>query len=351
MAEVKSTDRLREIRETVNKKRKKSVLLFGNDSSLKLKEIKLGVPPLDDMLGGGLARGRFYLVIGRYAVGKTYLTQLAIKAAQAANLTAAYIDAEKSYNEEWFSKVGINTAHLLVAQPGRGEDAFDIVLDLAREGVDLIVVDSLAAMVPTAEAEEDMEKIVVGGQARLINAGCRRLLDANTRSVILFTNQTRQSIGGQRLGAGETLPGGVGQQYWAWGIIRVTREGWITEKSPRKGEDQRRVGYNMGFRTEKNKQAPPFQHCAIPFYFKSGHLELTAGLVDVAVDLGLLKGRPPHYEFGDQKFFGRAKLIAWLDENEKVKAHLWDAVREALEGTTPAGAAADGDDETATETD
>lgn len=348
-AKAQPVDRVREVREEVNKKMKETSLLFGSDPVLKLKAIPLGVTPLDDMLGGGLARGRFYLVVGRHAVGKTYFTQLAIKAVQQQGGVAAYIDAERCYNEEWFRKVGIDTDNLLVSQPGTGEKAFDVVLALARARVDLIVVDSLAAMVPTAEAEEGMDKIVVGGQARLINGGCRRLLDANTHSVVLFTNQTRVAIGGQRLGAGETFPGGVGQLFWAWGIVRVTREGWITEKSPKKGQDQQRVGFNMGFRTDKNKQAPPFQSCVIPFYFRTGHLELTAGLVDVAVDLSLIGGKPPHYEFEDQKFFGRARLIAWLDENEKVKTRLWAAVHDALEGTSASGAAADGVDQATSE--
>lgn len=310
----------------INKSLKATILRMGNDPDLRLQLVPTGIPPLDDVLGGGIPRGRFCLVVGNFSTGKTFFCQRVIKTAQDAGLTTAFIDAERAFNPEWFEATGVDLARLTVATPLTGEQAFDVLHILVEKGIDLIVLDSIASVVPASEIEEGMDKQAVGAQARLVNHGLRKLFSINSNSAVLLTNQVRESIGGFRMGAPESHPGGKGQDFWAWLTFKMRRKGWITEK--RKGEEQVRVGFNMVFSITKSKQCAPYQEVEVPFYF-TGTLDLISALVDTAIERGIIAQKAANYTWGEEKFYGRKKFLAYLEENTDVKDRLWEEVRNA----------------------
>lgn len=308
----------------INRSLKANILKMGNDPDLRLQLVPTGITPLDEVLGGGIPRGRFCLVVGNFSTGKTFFCQRAIKTAQDAGLTTAYIDTERAFNPEWFAATGVDLARLPVATPLTGEQAFDILHILVEKEFDLVVVDSLAAMVPMSEIEEGMEKQAVGAQARLINRGLRKLFSINSNSAVMLTNQVRSPIGSVYLT--ETHPGGKGQDFWAWLTIKMRRKGWIMES--KKGADTVRVGFNMVFAITKSKQCAPYQEVEVPFYF-TGKLDLLSALLDTAIERGIIDQRAASYTWGDEKFHGRKKVLAYLEENNDAVAVLQKEVRDA----------------------
>jgi len=310
----------------VNKALKANILRLGDDPDLRLQLVPTGIPPLDDVLGGGIPRGRFCLIVGNFSTGKTFFCQRVIKTAQDAGLTTAFIDAERAFNPEWFAATGVDLSRLTVATPLTGEQAFDVLHILVEKGIDLIVLDSIASVVPAAEIEEGMEKASVGAQARLVNHGLRKLFSINSNSAVLLTNQVRESIGGLRFGAPESHPGGKGQDFWAWLTFKMRRKGWIMES--KKGEDTVRVGFNMVFSITKSKQCSPYQEVEVPFYF-TGQLDLISALLDTAIERGVFTQVSASYTWGDKKFHGRKKVLAYLEENSDAADALQQEVRDA----------------------
>lgn len=310
----------------VNKAMKYTVMRAGNDPDLALQLVPTGIVPLDEVLGGGIPRGRYCLVIGNSSTGKTLFCQRVIRSAQEAGLMAAYVDTERAFNPEWFAASGVDLLKLPVASPVTGEDAFDILHKLVEMGVDLVVVDSLAAMVPAAEAEEAMSHATVGLQARLISQGLRKLFAANKDSAILMTNQVRPDISGARWGSPETVPGGKAQEYWAWLTFKTRRRGWIMDRQEAK--DQKRIGFNMVFEITKSKQCAPYQNVEVPFLF-TGKLDVLQTVVDLAIERGVIEQKGSFYTYGGEKFQGRQKLIERLSEAEGSERALWEEVRNA----------------------
>lgn len=308
----------------VNKSLKANILKLGNDPDLRMQIVPTGIPPLDEVLGGGIPRGRFCLIVGNFSTGKTFFCQRVIKTAQDAGLTTAFIDTERAFNPDWFMATGVDLARLPVATPTTGEQAFDVLHTLVEKGIDLVVVDSLASMVPAAEIDEGMEKASVGAQARLINHGLRKLFSINTNSTVLLTNQVRENIGGIRLGAPESHPGGKGQDFWAWMIFRMKRKGWIMEQ---KGKSQVRTGFNMVFSITKSKQCSPYQEIEVPFHF-SGKLDLLAVKIDAAIECGLIEQKGASYRYGEEKWFGRQKMVDWFTENPSEEEKLWETIKQ-----------------------
>ncbi len=290
-------------------------LRWGSDDGLLLRLLPLGIPQLDRILGGGFAFNRITLIVGEYSAGKTVVAMQALAAAQRLDIPAVYIDVERTWESEWARALGVDPDNVLVSQPRTGEAAFDVCKALVRqEPAGVIVVDSLAAMTAADEIEDGktFDDKYIGNQARLINRGLRTLVSENTGWAIVVVNQTRTSIGGY--GDPTVLPGGKGQGFYAWQLLKVRRKAasWITEDGKAKGT---RLGFTMVIRLEKNKQGAPFQECELPFYF-TGQFDELAGVIGVAVDLGLL-GEPPRYTFEDQKWYGRPKMLdAFRDDDE-----------------------------------
>jgi recombination protein RecA len=310
----------------VNKSMKQTVMRIGNDPDLALQLVPTSIGPLDEVLGGGIPRGRYCLVIGNFSTGKTFFCQRTIRAAQARGMSTAYIDTERAYNPDWFATSGVDVTRLPVASPTTGEDAFDVLHKLVELGVDLVVVDSLAAMVPATEVEEGMSHATVGLQARLISQGLRKLFAVNKNSVVLLTNQIRPDISGARWGSPETVPGGKAQEYWAWLTFKMRRRGWIMNH--KEAKDQRRVGFNMVFEITKSKQCAPYQNIEVPFFF-TGKLDVLQTVVDSAIERKVIEQKGASYAYKEQKFVGRQKLIDYLTETEGAEDALWQEVQDA----------------------
>jgi len=309
----------------VNKSLKSTIVRMGDDPDLRLQLVPTGIEPLDEVLGGGIPRGRYCLVVGNFSTGKTYFCQRVIRAAQDRGLTTAFVDIERTFNPDWFATTGIDLKRMPVATPTTGEEAFDVLHKLVEAGIDLVVVDSLASMVPAAEADEGMDKVSVGAQARLINHGLRKLFTVNKNSAVLLTNQVRESIGGFHLGSPESHPGGKGQDFWAWLIFKTRRRGWIMEGE---GKNQRRVGFNMIFEITKSKQCQPYQAVEVPFRF-TGRLDVLQTIVDIAIERGVITQRGAFYTYEGDKFQGRQKLIDHLAALEGAEQALWEAAKNA----------------------
>lgn len=294
-------------------------LLWGSNDEFKLKWLQTGIPAFDRALGGGLPFNRMALVIGEFSAGKTTFVHLVIKAAQALGLSVAYVDAERAWNPDWATALGVDVSKMLLVQPVTGEKAFDAALALVKRRVGVLVIDSLAALTPDAMlANEDegelFEGKFMGRAAQLNNRGIQALINENKGSLIVVINQLRESIG-VTYGNPEQIPGGKAQRFYNSQTIRVRRGAWIEEGT---GNDKKRVGYKMRIKLEKNKVGRPYEEGEAAFYF-TGEFDEVASLVDQAIELDLITGKPPHYqipwaniETGEltvRKFYGRARLL------------------------------------------
>lgn len=288
-------------------------LALGNSPSLVNYFIKTGVPRFDMLLGGGVPRGKFTLLAGPYGAGKTFLTQVMIGNLQKAGGVAALIDAERSYAVDWCQKSGVDTNKLIVSQPTSGEKAWDTVLYLAKEGVDLIVLDSIAALTPEEEIEKGMEEFTIGAQARMVNRGLRKLIQMFTTQAhdlgpeknpaFVAINQVRAGIGGPI--TFESYPGGKGQQSFAAIIVRMHRGPWHTE-----GKE---IGFEIVCKTEKNKLTKPFETCNLPFRF-TGEVDALYGLIDVALNLGVIQQKGSFFIWNGKQTQGKLSLLKYITE-------------------------------------
>lgn len=310
---------LEEIRKRL--KQRKLPVVFGDDPGLVIKRLKFGVPQLDAILGGGMAYGRVGLIIGGFGAGKTFLCQMAIKAAQSEGLSTAFIDVEHSFDPTWFRTTGVDISKLLVSQAPLAEDALDLLVSLCEEEIDLVILDSVASMLPRAEMEEDVGKSFIALQARLLNRGLRKLVKVNKRSVVLMTNQMRSSMARFVQYA---LPGGVGQQFFASYILRV-------ERGPKILEEKKLVGYHMRLKTEKNKLFKSFEQCTVPFTFGEGFTDSVSGLIQLGIDYELIGKSGIWLSYADEKFMGRRRFAVRLREDEALQEELRKSVEKMME--------------------
>lgn len=289
--------------------------------------ISTGSIALDIALGiGGVPRGRIVEIYGPEASGKTSISLSIIAQAQKAGGSAAFIDAEHALDPIWADKLGVNLDELLVSQPDTGEQALEIVETLVRSGaLDVIVIDSVAALVPRAEIEGEMGDAMMGLQARLMSQALRKLTGAISRSktVVIFTNQLRQKIG-VMFGNPETTPGGLALKFYA--SIRLDSRKIETLK-----EGDEAIGARHRVRVVKNKVAPPFKVAEFDILSKGG-ISKAGGLVDVALDLEIISKSGAFYRYGEM-MLGQGKLAAIdsLSENQKlakeIEEKIWKEVK------------------------
>ncbi len=296
--------------------------VLGDNPSLFMGVIPSGVPGLDDILGhGGWRRGRMGMIIGDASMGKTLLTQWTIRAFQQQGLICGFIDPEKTYDEEWFAATGINTAELIVVRPTSTEEAFDLASAWAVADMDLIVMDSLAALEAKARAESSLEeKEFMGRDPFKIGEGLKHFTNANHRAFLMCTNQLRSKIG-VVYGSPDEIPGGRAQRFYSSYIIKVRRNGFI-EESP---SSKKRIGYKLGVETLKNKLAPPFQTCEIPFLY-TGVIDMVASVVDLAQDLEVITRKGSYYYWDNKGYLGLAKLKDYLIADPTALEQLHNAV-------------------------
>ncbi len=284
----------------------------------KVPVLPTGSLSLDLALGtGGYPRGRIVEVYGPESSGKTTLALHAIAEAQRAGGTAAFVDAEHALDVTYAEALGVDCAALLVSQPDCGEQALSMCdLLVASGGVDIIVIDSVAALVPRAEIEADMGEQQVGLQARLMSQAMRKLARAahQGESILFFLNQLRQKIG-VTFGSPETTTGGNALKFFASVRLDVRRIGGI-----KNGEDH--VGNRTRVKVVKNKLAPPFRQAEFDIIYGRG-VDSVADLLDLAVGAGLLEKSGAWYAHGGEKIGqGRDRARAWLDEHPELAASL-----------------------------
>ncbi|MBN1607313.1 MAG: recombinase RecA [Polyangiaceae bacterium] len=279
---------------------------------------------------GGYPRGRIVEVFGPESSGKTTLTLHAIASVQRQGGVAAFIDAEHALDVTYARKLGVKTEELLISQPDFGEQALEIADMLVRSGaVDLVVVDSVAALVPKAEIEGDMGDAHVGLQARLMSQALRKLTGTVARSqcMIFFTNQIRMKIG-VMFGNPETTPGGNALKFYASLRLDVRRIGALKEASPSDGKEMVVVGNRTRVKVVKNKLAPPFREVEFDILYGTG-ISRSGEVVDMAVDEGVVHKSGAWYSLdGERIGQGRDTVRRYLEEHADVMDRIERAILE-----------------------
>ncbi|MFN0063253.1 MAG: recombinase RecA [Myxococcaceae bacterium] len=298
--------------------------------------IPTGSISLDRALGiGGYPKGRIVEIFGHESSGKTTLTLHAVAQVQAAGGVAAFIDAEHALDVTYARRLGVRTEELLVSQPDTGEQALEIAEHLVRSGaLDLIVVDSVAALVPKAEIEGDMGDAHMGLQARLMSQALRKLTGAVSRSgtTIIFLNQLRMKIG-VVFGNPETTTGGHALKFYASVRLDLRRTGALKD-------GDKTIGVRTRVKVVKNKVAPPFQEAEFDLLYGVG-ISRAGEAVDLGCDAGLLEKNGNHYAFqGERIGQGRERAIQWFGEHPAELEALASRLKNASTAPVPLEAAA-----------
>lgn len=309
-----------------------SIMRFGEAAGkLDLSVISTGCLPLDLALGvGGVPRGRIVEIFGPEASGKTTLCLSIIAQAQKHGGVAAFIDAEHALDPLWAERIGVKLDDLLISQPDTGEQALEIAESLVRSGgIDVLVVDSVAALVPRAEIEGDMGDAVVGLQARLMSQALRKLTGviSKSKTVVIFTNQLRQKIG-VMFGNPETTTGGLALKFYS--SIRMDVRKIETLK-----DGDKSIGSRHRVKIVKNKTSTPFR--IAEFSVMNNGISREEGVLDVAVEMDMITKSGAFYRYNDN-LIGQGKVAAvdWLKEHsEEANKIVTDIKRKAKEGGMP----------------
>jgi recombination protein RecA len=318
---------------------KGSIMRMGADTPrVRIGSIPTGAINLDAAIGiGGVPRGRITEIYGPESSGKTTLTLHLAANVQRMGGVAAYVDAEHALDIEYAKKLGVNVEDLLVSQPDTGEQALEIVEILVRSGaVDLVVIDSVAALVPKAEIEGEMGDSHVGLQARLMSQALRKLAGAINRSncAVVFINQLREKIG-VMFGNPETTTGGKALKFYASLRLDIRRIGPVKDK-------EAVVGNHVRVKVVKNKVAPPFRQAEFDVMFDEG-ISHTSLLVDLASEANIIQKSGAWYSYGDQRIGqGRENAKLFLRDNPPLMAEVENKVKELLGMHAGVGAGAGG---------
>ena len=291
-----------------------SIMRMGEDTIVKIEGIPTGSISLDAALGiGGIPQGRITEVYGPESSGKTTLTLHIIAEAQKSGGLAAFIDAEHAMDPEYAKKLGVDTDNLLISQPDTGEQALDITETLVRSGaLDVIVIDSVAALVPKAELDGDMGDSHMGLQARLMSQALRKLTGtvSKSKTSVIFINQIRHKIG-VMFGSPETTTGGNALKFYASVRLDIRRIGQIKE-----GDQV--VGNRTRVKVVKNKVAPPFKTTEFDIMYGEG-ISYEGDLLDLAVQADIVNKMGAWYSFNKEKIGqGKENAKRYLQDNENV---------------------------------
>ncbi len=302
---------------------KEAIVKLGEKKKLEVEVIPTGILSLDLALGvGGVPKGRVIEIFGPEASGKTTLALTIAAEAQKQGGIAAMIDAEHAFDPNFAKKLGVDVENLYVSQPDYGEQALEIAETLVRSGaVDVVIVDSVAALVPKAEIEGEMGEAQIGLQARLMSQALRKLTAAvsKSKSIIIFINQIRQKIG-VMFGSPETTTGGLALKFYASVRLEVRKTDII-----RVGDEV--VGYWVKVKVAKNKVAPPFKEATYEFYFDSG-IDRLGCLLDVAVEEGIIEKAGSWYTYKNEKLGqGREQVKNYLKSNLELAKEIESSLR------------------------
>jgi recombination protein RecA len=313
---------------------KGSVMLLGQKTGLKMETISTGSILIDQALGvGGFPRGRVVEIYGPEASGKTTITLHAIAQAQRAGGVCAFIDAEHALDSAYATSIGININDLIISQPDYGEQALDIAEMLVRSGaVDMIVIDSVAALVPKAELEGDMGDVHMGLQARLMSQAMRKLTPIVHKSkvVLIFINQIRSKINSMPFGDNETTTGGNALKFYASIRLDIRRIGMIKK-------NDKPIGNRVLVKVAKNKVAPPFKRVEVDLLFGEG-ISRELDLLDAAIAYEVVQQNGAWFNFNSEKLAqGRDNCLKRLKEEPALFDKMYTLVREKMTGPVQSG--------------
>jgi len=310
-----------------------AIMKLGEAKAMQVEAVSTGCLSLDIALGvGGVPRGRVIEIFGPEASGKTTLSQHIVAEVQKQGGLAAFVDAEHALDPDYAKKIGVNINELLISQPDTGEQALDIVETLVRSnGVDIIVVDSVAALTPKAEIEGEMGEHHMALQARLMSQALRKLagIISKSKTILIFINQTRQKIG-VFYGNPETTTGGTALKFYSSIRIEVRRSAQIKQ-------GEKFIGNRVKAKIVKNKVAPPFRACEFDILYNEG-ISISGDVLDAATAVNVIKKLGNTYSYEDKKEgeiklgVGRENAKQFLKDNPKIikaiKNDVWEKVEQ-----------------------
>jgi len=303
-----------------------SIMRLGEAKTQEVDAISTGCLSVDLAFGvGGVPKGRIIEIYGPESSGKTTLAQHIIAEAQKAGGLAAFVDAEHALDPEYARKIGVNIDEMLISQPDTGEQALEIVETLVRSSaVDVIVVDSVAALTPKAEIEGDMGQSHMGLQARLMSQALRKLTAIVSKSgtTVIFINQIRMKIG-VMFGNPETTTGGNALKFYSSIRVEVRRAAQIKQ-------GEKIIGNRVRLKVVKNKVAPPFRTCEFDIMYNEG-ISVAGDLLDVGSQFGSIQKTGNTYRFGEEKLgVGRENARMFMRDNKKLIADIRKATEKAI---------------------
>lgn len=335
-ADASKMEKLKILQSTLDKIEKSygkgAIMKLGDAPVEEIESISTGSVSLDMALGiGGLPKGRIIEIYGPESSGKTTLAIHAIAEAQKKGGIAAFIDAEHAFDSVYAKQLGVDTDNLLVSQPDNGEQALEIADNLIRSGaIDIIVIDSVAALTPKSEIEGEMGDSKMGLQARLMSQALRKLTAniSKTKCCCIFINQLREKIG-VLFGNPETTTGGNALKFYASVRIDIRRTQAIKD-----GDSN--IGNRVKVKIVKNKVAPPFRTCEFDLIFGEG-ISKTGEVVDLGVDCGVIRKSGSWFSYGETKLAqGREAVKQLLADNPELMEELENKIRVALNGDADA---------------
>ncbi|HLD18241.1 MAG TPA: recombinase RecA [Patescibacteria group bacterium] len=307
-----------------------SIMRLGEARTMKVDSVTTGCLSIDLALGvGGMPRGRIIEIFGPESSGKTTLAQHVVAEVQKAGGVAAYVDAEHALDPDYAAKIGVKVDELFISQPDTGEQALEIVETLVRSNaVDIVVIDSVAALTPKAEIEGDMGDQHMGLQARLMSQALRKLAAVINRSktIVIFINQIRMKLG-VVFGNPETTPGGNALKFYSSIRLEIRRAAQIKQ-----GEEI--VGNRTRIKVVKNKVAPPFRTCEFDIMYNEG-ISVAGDLLDLGVPAEIVKKNGNAYSFREEKLgMGRENARQYLREHPETLATLREEIQKRSETGT-----------------
>ena len=332
-----------------------ALMKLGDKKGMSVEVVSTGNIAVDTALGvGGLPRGRITEIYGPESSGKTTLALHCVAEVQKTGGTAAYIDAEHALDPVYAQKLGVDIDELFVSQPDSGEQALDITEALVRsDAIDIVVIDSVAALVPKAEIEGDMGDSHVGLQARLMSQALRKLTGviARTGAIAIFINQLREKVGQMGYGSPETTTGGKALKFYA--SVRID----VRKIETLKGSDGQPIGSRTRIKIVKNKVAPPFKQVEVDMMYGEG-MSAIGSIMDMAIDRDMIKKSGAWFSYNDMRIGqGRENAKKYLKDNPEVRAEIEEALRReladelAVDGGAPASMNAREDDDADTDSD
>ena len=300
-------------------KKKSLKFIRGDSDTFVNNRIPFDIPVLDKLTGGGIPFKKMTLIYGPTNVGKSYLASQIVANAQKIGGKAVWVDTELSYDKDWMERCGVDNSKILVSQPTTGEEAMDHVREAMQEGFEVIVLDSIAGLIPAAISEEvakgDFAHSPMAWQARFVNSSFPKLFPyLQNGSAFVAINQVRASMGPVAL---DNMPAGQGQVYFAHSILQVQRKGWIEEKD-------KKVGFNMNIRLRKTKTGGEnWDYAIVPFRVEGG-IDVVESYIRDGIDQKIITQSGAWYTYGDVKVMGMNGLKEKFVEDEKLFEKLKD---------------------------